>query len=45
MYEIFDRNTGEVMFRFKSLNEARECLNDMNENHDVDAPLYGLRTK
>lgn len=45
MYEIFDKNTGEVIERFRSLSEARECLDDLNANHDADAPLYGLRAK
>lgn len=45
MFEIIDRNTGEVIERFRSLTEARECLNDLNANHDADMPLYGLRSK
>lgn len=45
MFQIIDRNTGEIVETFRSLSEARECLADLNANHDADMPLYGMRSR
>lgn len=45
MFEIFDKNTGEVVETVRDLAKAREYLADYNVNHDADMPLYGMRMR
>jgi hypothetical protein len=43
MFEVYDKNTDETVHTFKSAQAAMECCDDLNEQHDDDTPLYGVR--